>query len=337
MVRTGAVVILLLCATPSLDARQTTGDQSDLSGVWVFRSATPLQRPEALKDKPFLTDAEVSTLRERARRLFTNPDSDAPVGDQLFLAALANVQQFSSANSTQSVGIDPSVVDRDFDNRTSLITDPSDGRIPVLTTDGQRRQQANAARGFNLAGARETAVEDGLPIPSGPADLSNAVRCLTWGLPRVGAAAFYTSHFQIVQAPDHVAIVQEVNHDVRLIPVDGRPALSPRIRQWNGSSRGRWEGRTLVVETGNFSPGSFFQGAAENLRLVERYSRSAPDTLEYEVTISDPTTWTRPWTVRVPLRRSDERIFEFACQEGNYYTVRGVLSAARVREQERGN
>jgi hypothetical protein len=302
----------------------------------VFRTATPLQRPEVLKDKPFLTDAEVAQMRERARRLASNPDNDAPVGDQLYLAVLADVKAFRNPNSTQSVGLDPSVVDRDFDNRTSLITDPPDGRIPPLTTEGQRRQAANAARSFNLpAGPRDNAAADNLPVPTGPEDLANPTRCITWGVPRVGAGAFYTSHFQIVQSYDHIAIVQEVNHDVRVIPLDGRRPLSRSIRQWNGASRGRWEGQTLVVETANFSTGSFFFGSAENLHLIERFTRSAPDTLDYEVTISDPTTWTRPWTARVPLRRSQDLLYEFACQEGSYYTIRGILGAARAREGTR--
>lgn len=272
----GPVVAVAVILSISVRAEQTPADSGrpsskprtttmmtgsgvpDLSGVWVFRTATPLQRPEALKDKPLLTDAEVTRLRERARRLGGNLSNDAPPGDQLYLAVLGDVREYRNVNSTQTVGLDTSVVDRDFDSRTSLIIDPPDGRIPALTKEGQGRQASNAARSFNLpVGPPAQVSDDNLPVPAGPRDLSNPVRCITWGVPRLGGNAFYTSHYQIVQTPDHIAIVQEVNHDVRIIPLDGRPQLSPGIRQWNGDSRGRWEGQTLVVDTTNFSPDSF--------------------------------------------------------------------------------
>ena len=132
-----------------------------------------------------------------------------------------------------------------------------------------------------------------------------------------------------MQAPGYVVILQEVNHEARVIPLDGRPPLAASIRQWNGEPRGRWQGDTLVVETRNFSPKSFFRGSAENLRLIERFTRVSEDVIEYVVTVEDSTTWTRPWTAMMPLKRTDERIYEFACHEGTYLTIRGILTPAR--------
>jgi hypothetical protein len=335
----GACLVAIQSAAQS-DTALTLGPTPDFSGVWVYRSATPLQRPEELKDRPLLTDTEVAEFRARARRLFSDASVDAPPGDQLFLAVLANAAQYRNLNSTQSVGLDPSTVEREFDNRTSLIVDPLDGRIPALTPEGQRRQALNAARSFTLptrlvgdvTADEIDAASDRLPIPGGPADLANSTRCITWGVPRVGANSFFTSHYQIFQTTDHVAIVQEVNHDVRLIPLDSRPALSSRIRQWNGDPRGRWEDQTLVVETANFSAKSYFFGSTDNLRLIERFTRSDQDTLAYEVTITDPATWVSPWTVQVSLRRRGETLYEFACHEGNYETMRGILAGARARD-----
>ena len=133
-------------------------------------------------------------------------------------------------------------------------------------------------------------------------------------------------YYGIVQTADHVVL--RLQTDVRIIPIDGRPHLGQRLRQWNGDSRGRWEGRTLVVDTRNFSSKSDFRGAAEQLQLIERFTRVSPDMIKYEFTVTDDTTWTRPWTVEIRLRRSDEEIYEFGCHEGNY-SLRGILAAAR--------
>jgi len=125
----------------------------------------------------------------------------------------------------------------------------------------------------------------------------------------------------------------ELIHDARIIPLDGRPHLPQNIRQWNGDSRGRWEGKTLVVETKNFSSQSYFMGAGENLHLIECFTRTAPDTIKYEIMLNDPTTWTKPWTAVIPLKRTQEAIYEYACHEGNFEQVRGMLGAARADEQ----
>jgi hypothetical protein len=342
-VRSAVTLAVVLCASSSV-AQVSRGwspprnpdGTPDLSGIWVIRTATPLERPESLKDKARFTDDEVAELRARARRIFSDPDADAPVADNLFLAVTANVAQYRNINATQQTDFDPAMHEREFDHRTSLIDDPSDGKIPSLTAAGRARQAQDTRRNFTLpagqtadAAAAERQLAEAiarLPQPTSPSELSTSVRCITWGVPRIGGNAFYTSHFQIVQAPSQVVILQEVNHEARVIPLDGRPRLGAGIRQWNGEPRGRWEGDTLVVETTNFSPASSFRGAAENLRLVERFTRVAADVIEYVVTVDDATTWTRPWTATVPLKSGEGPLYEFACHEGNYHTIRGILS-----------
>ena len=211
------------------------------------------------------------------------------------------------------------LVERDLNNRTSLVIDPPDGRIPGLTPAAQQAQQERAAY-------REAHPADG------PEDRRLGERCVNFGVPKLGAG--YNAYRQIVQTPDYVTIYHEMAHDVRLIPLDGRPHVGEGIRQWNGDPRGHWEGDTLVVETTNFSPKSNFNrgGAAENRHLVERFTRVGPYILNYEATITDPTTWTRPWTVLIPLKKSEDAIYEYACHEGNY-GMKGILAGHRAQER----
>jgi hypothetical protein len=212
------------------------------------------------------------------------------------------------------------MIDRAFENRTSLIVDPPDGRIPAVTDAARQRQAAAAA-------ARPR-------FPAGPEDFSNAYRCITTGVPKLGGlyGAGHFGYYQIFQSRSHVVVVMETIHDARVIPLDGRPHLPAAIRQWNGDSRGRWEGDTLVVDTTNFSPKSNFMGSAEHLHLVERFTRVGPDTINYEITINDPTTWTRSWTAMMPLGKTTDRLYEFACHEGNL-PMFGMLTAARADER----
>jgi hypothetical protein len=299
----------------------TVGVQTpDLQGVYVNNDATPLERPKALEGRQFLTDAEVAELKARADRIFKHEDSDFPAGDNVFLAALANVERYQNP-AGHSTGGSENMPERVFDNRTSLIVDPPDGKIPLLTPEGQRRKAtADAA-------ARR-------PVAS-PEDLSNSNRCITLGVPRLGGGfgAGQYSYYQILQTPEYVVFFMEAIHEARIIPLDGRPHLPPNIRQWAGHSRGRWEGKTLVVDTTNFSPKSNFMGSAENLHLVERFTRVAPDTLKYEITIDDPTTWTKPWTASLRLHQTQQAIYEFACHEGNYDVMVGMLGAGRADEK----
>jgi hypothetical protein len=163
----------------------------------------------------------------------------------------------------------------------------------------------------------------------GPEDRSLGERCLTFGTPRVGAG--YNSYYQIVQSPGYVAIVHELGHEVRVIPIEPRSHIGPRLQQWLGDSRGHWEGDTLVIETTNFSRKSNFMGSTSNLRVVERFKRVGEKTLNYEFTVTDPTVWTRPWTVMIPLKGTDEKIYEYACHEGNT-GMEGILSGHRADE-----
>jgi len=299
--------------------RSTPWGDPDLQGVWLSNSATPLERPKALEGKPFLTDEELTELKKRAARLFeADGNSDFAGGDNVFLAALANADVFKNPNAT---GGAVEMIAREFDNRTSLIVDPPDGKIPALTPEAQRKQTAAQA-----AVGR---------APAGPEDLNNALRCITFGVPRLGGnygVGIY-GYYQIVQTPGDVVLIMEAIHDARIIPLDGRPHLPQSIRQWNGDSRGRWEGRTLVVETTNFSAKSNFMGSADNLSLVERFTRVAPDMINYEITLSDSKTWTKSWSAAIRLKQTQDKIYEFACHEGNSDVMHGMLAWARGDEQ----
>ena len=296
--------------TPS----RTPDGQPDLQGTWVNNSATPLERPKQLEGRESLTDAEVAELKRRAAGIFGNGHSDFPAGDDYFLAALSNLEQYTRASATSTSVED---IPREFDNRTSLIVDPPDGKLPPYTPEGMRRQAANiaSARGENRR--------------SGPEDLTNAERCITWGVPMPRPTA-YTTHYQIVQSPGYVLVFLEAIHDARIIPLDGRPHLPQTVQTWNGDSRGHWEGLSLVVDTTNFSPKSDFIGSAGNLHLVERFTRIAPDEIRYEMTIDDPTTWTKPWTAVLRLKHTDDQIYEFACHEGNYEVMEGMFKGANL-------
>jgi hypothetical protein len=279
-----------------------------------------LERPKELEGRPLLTDAEVAELRRRADRLFKSGQNDYAAGDNFFLAVLANPERYKSPTSTSN---SDDMVEREFDNRTSLVVDPPDGKIPAYTPDGQRRQAA------------EVAATLGRSFPAGPADLTPSQRCITFGVPRLGGpfSAGQYGYFQILQTPGYVVLFYESIDDTRIIPLDGRPHLPQNIRTWDGDSRGHWEGGTLVVDTSNFSSKSTFLGSAENLRFVERFRKVAPNEIRYEITVDDPTTWTKPWTAVVPFKRTEEKLYEFACHEGNAETETSILSAAHAAEK----
>ena len=295
--------------TPAL----TPDGQPDLRGNWVNKSATPLERPPQLADRESLTDSEVAELKKRADRIFKQTDSDFPAGDDVYLAALTDLKQYKRASAT---GSSENLLEREFDNRTALIVDPPDGRIPPYTRKGLLRRNAG------IAAANPESDADG------PEALTGLLRCLTAGVP-MPRPGNYTSYYQIVQAPGYVMIQLEAIHDARIIPLDGRPHLPASVRTWNGDSRGRWEGKTLVVDTTNFSPKNNFMGAAENLHLVERFSRVAADELRYEMTVDDPSTWTKPWTAVLRLKHTPDNIYELACHEGNLRVVESMLLGTR--------
>lgn len=251
----------------------TPDGRPDLRGVWLNQSATPLERPKELAGRQFLTDEEVAELKKRAARLFdSKTDSDFPGADNFFHALLANPERFENPNATGNVSV---MIERTIDNRTSLIVDPPDGKIPPMTAEGQKRLARTPPP--NAAGQAPVA---------GPEELSNAMRCITYGMPRLGVqninAAGPMGYYQILQTPGHMTLTLEAIHETRIIPLDGRPHLPESMRQWSGDSRGRWEGNTLVVDTTNFSPHSNFMGAAENLHVIERFTRVAADMLQYK-------------------------------------------------------
>ena len=290
----------------------------DFQGVWANNTVTPLQRPKQWEGKTLLTDAEIADLQKFAAQIVEN-DGDAQFGDGLILAVLDRISNPKSYDPGTGNYNQFWLVDRDWhDRRTSLLTNPPDGKLPPLTPEAQTRRAAEIEQ------RKVHAFEDPEVFPAGE-------RCVNFGIPRLQAG--YNSYFQIVQSPGHVSILSEMGHDARIIPLDGRAHLDSRIRAWNGDSRGHWEGDTLVVDTTNFSPKSDFMGSHENLRLTEKFTRVGPDTLNYEFTVNDPTTWTAPWTAMIPLKLKDELIYEFACHEGNL-AIPDMLRGHRFEERE---
>jgi len=297
---------------------RTVDGQPDLQGVWANNVVTPLERPKELAGRAVLTEQEMAALKKKAGEVF-KADADAAFGDTFFLSVLANVEGTKSGfKSTDGGTGDYStvwLVERNWDNRTSLITDPSDGRLPTLTPEAQKRQAAAASRRF--------------ASPAGPEDRSLSERCITFGAPRLGAG--YNSYYQIAQSRDSVVILMETIHDSRVIPLDGRPHLPSTVRTWLGDSRGHWEGNTLVVDTTNYRAGAFMY-ASEQLHVIERFTRTGPDSLKYEVTVDDPATWAKPWTAMIPMSHSRDALYEYACHEGNLGML-GILKGARAEEK----
>jgi hypothetical protein len=297
---------------------RTPDGHPDFQGVWANNTVTPLQRPKQWEGKTTLTDAEVATLQKFAQQIRAN-DGDAQFGDGFILAVLNGIAKPGSYDPTTGNYNQFWVVDRDWhDRRTSLITDPPDGQIPPMTPDAQKR------RADEIASRREHAFEDPEVFPLGE-------RCVNFGIPRLQAG--YNSYVQIVQAAGYVMIMNEMAHDARIIPMDGRAHRDSRFRSWNGDSIGRWDGDTLVIDTTNFSTKSDFRGSHENLHLVERLTRVSADVLNYEFTVDDPTTWTRPWTAMIPLKWKNEQIYEYACHEGNE-AIPDMLRGHRFEEHE---
>ena len=283
-------------------AAKTPWGDPDLQGVWDYKTITPLERPANFGDRQFLTDEEVARLEANAaKRLDAPPDDTTP-------ANLVHAPYMTDPGRKV-----------DEDRRTSLIVDPPDGRVPALTADAQRRQA------MRQSGNRNGGTD-------GPEQRSSLERCITMGLPSGNLPTLYNNNIRIVQGPGYVAITHEMVHDTRIIPLDGRAAISPKIHQWFGDSRGHWDGNTLVVETANFSDKTNYRGSGATLHLVERFTRSGKNSVEYRVTLDDPTTWTKPWTIELHMRTSEGDLYEYACHEGNY-AVPNTLSGARAQER----
>ena len=303
-------------APPNWTPSRTADGHPDLQGTWANNSATPMQRPEQFGDKARLTDEELAELTQRIGEFRDREQAGDILGDRLIQQALDSEtpRTFDPITGNYNAFW---LVERHLDNRTSLIIDPPNGRRPSQTETAR-------ARGRERAAYRREHPADG-PEVRGLGD-----RCLHFAVPNMGSG--YNSYFQLLQTLDQVTIIQEMGHLVRTIPLDGRPYLDDKIPQWAGSARGRWEGDTLVVETRNYEPRSRFSGASENLVLVERFSRVAPNVLRQELTLNDPDTWTQPWTVELLLEQTADPIFEYACHEGNY-AMPGILGGARAEER----
>jgi hypothetical protein len=286
---------------------RTAEGQPDLQGIWTNATITPFERPAELADKPFLTEQEAAAYE--ARIVGARTDAAPRPGD------VGNYNQVWFDQGTTVVKT----------RRTSLVVDPPDGRVPV-------RPEAEARRDHDLQHVADSYEH-----------MSLWDRCITRGVPAGMFPAGYNNAYQIVQIPGYVVIHYEMIHDTRIIPLDGRPHLPPSIRLWNGDSRGRFEGNTLVVDTTNFNGKSWIATSAAGGRIkgipqsdaahiVERFTRTDADTILYEVTIEDPEVYTAPWKVEIPLNReTDYMIFEYACHEGNR-AVENILRGGRAQD-----
>jgi len=311
--RAAAVATLFVLGLVPLAAQsakaqwKTPWGDPDLQGTWSNQTLTPLERPAQFRDKPALTEAEAAAYEKQLVDA-GNVDNRTP----------GTVQDVNLAYNQVWWDRGNTIV---ADRRTSLIVDPPDGRIPPLTPAARTRRE------------EDRKASDNEKFAASWLDFDVYSRCIIRSaLPRLSTG--YNNNYEIVQAPGMVAILQEQMHETRLIPIGGSTHLPSNVRQWLGDSRGRWEGNTLVVETTNFTDegrGSTFQYATKNMTLVERFTRISDRAIDYQFTVSDPDTWTRPWTAKLPWNRIDGLIYEYACHEGNL-GLEHMLSAARAAD-----
>jgi hypothetical protein len=292
-----AGLIVVTTAETWTPPRTVWGDP-DLQGIWNYATMTPLERSRELGEKAVFTPEEAAAFERQTldRQAVTNNTAGPDWWD----------------TGTRHL----------TNRRTSLVDDPTNGRMPPLTPEAQARLSARAQARRDRG------------IGEGPEDLALNERCLQWstaGPPMLPGV--YNNNVQFFQTPHAVVIFNEMIHDARIVPMDGRPhGTMPR---WMGDSRGRWDGATLVVDTINILDKASFRGADDHLHLVERFTRVSADTIEYRFTVEDPTVWTRPWTASFPLNRSDGPIYEYACHEGNARSVEGILRGARTQDREK--
>ncbi|MBV8846251.1 MAG: hypothetical protein JO307_25880 [Bryobacterales bacterium] len=299
----------LLPAQKQWTAPRTPDGRPDLQGVWTNATITPFERPAELASKPVLTEKEVAELeRKAANNRVDRPPQPGDVGSY-------NQAWFDSGTKVLST------------RQTSLVIDPPEGRVPV-------KPEAEAKRDFDLA-----------HISDSPEYMSVWDRCITRGVPGGMFPAGYNNAYQIVQSPGYIVILYEMIHAARVIPLDGRPHLPESVKLWDGDSRGHWEGDTLIVDTTNYNNKGWIATSAatgrikgipqsEALHVIERFRRTSPDTLSYEVTINDPNEYMKPWKVAMPLTRDPGyQILEYACQEGNH-AVENVLRNGRAQEHQ---
>jgi hypothetical protein len=304
-------------ASPNKGNFRTPWGEPDLQGVWNDATSTPLQRPGGVGAE-VLGDEEAVDFQAQLANDLSRDRRDGGAETDVNRAYNEHWMDSRRLKITQ-------------DRRTSLIVDPPDGRIPATVPLSPERQKARAARA--AAGARFNAG-----LPDTFMDMSLPVRCIIRTDSPPYLPTIYNNDFQIYQSPGFVVIAPEMIHSARIIPVDGRPHLAKGLRQWLGDSRGHWEGDTLIVETTNFrtDDGVIFQNAnPETFKITERFTRVDADTLNYEFTVEDPTTWTKPWSARIPWVKIDpkEQMYEYACHEDNYDMVH-FLAGARSRQQK---
>jgi hypothetical protein len=295
---------------------RTADGKPDIQGIFTFSTITPLQRPAALGEKQTLTAEEAAAFEaaenKRLNRDLFDPEKGAPSAGYAPRAqgGVLSYNEFWYERGSQVTE----------DRRTSLIVDPPDGRIPFSEATRKRNAELAAINNSGFANSHT--------------DRSLADRCLVGfnsGPPMVSST--YNNNVQIFQSPGYVVILNEMIHNARIIPTDGRPHGT--LPLWSGDSRGRWEGDTLVVDTINFKRETSLSGSSANTHLVERFTRIDPDTVRYEFTVTDATTYTRPWTAVMPLREADGVLYEYACHEGNY-GLHGILAGARAKEKADG-
>ena len=291
-------MIIAFAAMTPLAAAQPRPAPPDLSGVWNYATMTPFERPREFAERETLTPDEAESYERQTLE-----------------------RQASTNNTAGPDWWDPGTR-RLTNRRTSLIVDPPNGRLPPLTPEAQRRAAERAQM------RREH------PLAEGPEDLGLNERCLLWAIAGPPMTpGVYNNNVQFMQTRDTMVIFNEMIHDARIVPTDGR--AHGTMRRWTGDSRGRWDGATLVVDTINFADQVSFRGSDPQLHLVERFTRVNLDTIEYQFTVDDPSVWTSTWTARFPMHRVDQRIYEYACHEGNSRSVQGILLGARAQERER--
>jgi hypothetical protein len=298
-----------------------------MQGVWANNTVTPLTRPPQWKEKTTLTDAELEEVKGIVARYLSQG------GDAVFQSLITLALDAKEKGKWNQTSYDPTtgnynqfwLVEREWDHRTSLLTDPANGELPQLTPDGEKRR-ANRRRDPGVVVEGSESGPRGRA--DGPEDRPLSERCLSFGAPRTGAG--YNSYLQIVQSPETFVLLQEMIHDARTISIDRqRPHLPANVRLLHGDPRGWWEGDTFVVETTNYVNG--FQGSTPDVKLTERYTRVSPDYINWEITVDDAKTWVQPWTMMIRLKHTDEQLYEYACHEGNY-SMAGMLGGARREE-----
>ena len=307
-------IVFVLGVTPFLAGQtrqwtppRTADGQPDLQGFWTNSTYAPLERPKNVT-KEFYTKEEAAEMEKRAAAEETEQTTPGTVADVHY-----DFTQF---------GLDRNQSPHASNLRTSLIVDPPNGTLPPLSADGQKRAAERAEQARRVGrwdSAQSNELDDRCIIFAGA------------GPPMLPQT--YNSNYQILQAPGYVMILFEMAHDVRLIPLDGRPYVPPSIRQWMGDSRGHWEGDTLVVETANFNGKNPLRGSSEHMRVTERFTRVDADMIRYQFTINDESTWTRPWSAELPMRRTVGPLFEHACHEGNR-GLYNTLVGARLEEKK---